>query len=120
MRNKTRTIAIISILTAVASGFAVAQSNDLKVTMAEAIKAAVSRVQPDYPSIAKQLRLEGTVEVEAHVTEGGSVDSARPVTGNAVLANAAVEATKHWKFTPFTSGGKPVTATVDLTFNFKL
>ncbi|MDP9054335.1 MAG: energy transducer TonB [Acidobacteriota bacterium] len=99
---------------------AMAQDMDLKVSRSEAMKAATSRVQPDYPVIAKQLHLEGTVEVEAHIGEDGSVESVKPVTGNAVLANAAVMATKRWKFTPFTAGGKNVKAIASLSFIFKL
>ena len=102
------------------TGNAMAQDADLKVSNSEAMKAATSRVQPDYPAIAKQLRLEGAVEVEAHIGEDGSVESVKPLTGNAVLANAAVTATKRWKFTPFTAGGKNVKAVASLTFNFKL
>jgi TonB family protein len=99
---------------------ALAQDADLRVSNSEALKAATAKVQPDYPAIAKQLHLEGAVEVEAHIAEDGSVESVRPLTGNAVLANAAVAATKRWKFTPFTAGGKNVKAVASLTFNFKL
>jgi protein TonB len=97
-----------------------AQDPGLKVSTSDALKAATAKVQPEYPAIARQLHLEGSVEVEALVSEDGSVESAKPLTGNAVLANAAVAATKHWKFTPFTSGGKTVKALVELTFNFKM
>jgi TonB family protein len=120
MNKEKRRIVILSLLMAGASGYAIAQDGDLKVSYADAMKAATSKVQPEYPSIAKQLHLEGAVEVEVHITEDGAVESVKPLTGNAVLANAAVAATKHWKFTPFTAGGKPVKATADLTFNFKL
>lgn len=107
-------------LMAFAGNLALAQDADLKVSNSEAMKAATSRVQPDYPAIAKQLHLEGAVEVEAHIGEDGSVESVKPLTGNAVLALAAVTATKRWKFTPFTAGGKNVKAVASLTFNFKL
>lgn len=111
---------VFSLVMAATAGYAVAEDADLKIPSAEAMKAATSKVQPEYPAIAKQLHLEGSVEVEAVVGEDGSVESAKPVTGNAVLANAAVAATKRWKFAPFTSGGKTVKALVDLTFNFKM
>jgi len=94
--------------------------DDIRVSNADAMKAATAKVQPEYPAVAKQLHLEGTVEVEAHIAEDGSVDSVKPVTGNAVLANAAAAALKRWKFTPFTAGGKPVKAVAPVTFNFKL
>ncbi len=120
MKNPRGRIAIFSLLIAAASGWAVAEDVGVKVSNSEAMKAATAKVQPDYPVIARQLHLEGQVEVEVHITEEGSVESAKPLTGNAVLANAAVAATKHWKFTPFMAGGKPVKATADLNFTFKL
>jgi TonB family protein len=118
--NGTRTIIYSLLIVALASGHALAQDADLKVSNSEAMKAATAKVQPEYPAIAKQLHLEGAVEVEAHINEDGSVESVKPVTGNAVLANAAVAATKRWKFTPFTSNGKTVKAVAALTFNFKM
>jgi TonB family protein len=111
---------VFSLLMMLAGGRATAQDGDLKVSSADAMKAATAKVQPAYPAIAKQLHLEGAVEVEAHINENGSVDAVKPVTGNAVLANAAVAATMNWKFTPFTAGGKAVKAVAELTFNFKL
>jgi periplasmic protein TonB len=120
LKKTSGKIIIFSLLTALASGYAIAQDTDLKVSSSDALKAATSKVQPDYPAIAKQLHLEGAVEVEAHIAEDGTVESAKPVTGNAVLANAAVAATKHWKFSPFMAGGKAVKAVASLTFNFKI
>jgi len=120
MKTTYGKIIIFSLLMASASVFALAQDSDIKVSSSDAMKAATAKVQPDYPAIAKQLHLEGAVEVEAHIAEDGSVESAKPVTGNAVLANAAVAATRHWKFAPFMAGGKAVKAVTSLTFNFKI
>lgn len=97
----------------------IARAEDLKVSRADAMKAATSKVQPEFPAIAKQLNLEGEVEVEAHVAENGSVESAKPLAGNPVLALAAVKAMKEWKFTPFTDDGKPVKAIVTIAFSFR-
>jgi len=44
----------------------------------------------------------------------------KPLTGNAVLMNAAVSAMKRWKFAPFTAEGKPVRAVADLSFKFTM
>jgi protein TonB len=102
----------------VAGGSAMAQ--EIHVTQSEAVKAAKDKVQPDYPAMAKQLHLEGAVQVQAHISESGTVDEVKPLTGNAVLMNAAVAALKKWKFTPFTADGKPTRAVADMSFNFKL
>jgi protein TonB len=121
VKNLNGKISIVfSLLMALGAGRAMAQDADLKVSGPDAMKAATTKVPPDYPVIAKQLHLEGAVEIEARIGEDGTVLSAKPLTGNAVLANAAVAATKHWKFTPFTEGGKAVKAVAPLTFNFKL
>jgi outer membrane biosynthesis protein TonB len=44
----------------------------------------------------------------------------KPLTGNAILMNAAVTALKKWKFSPFMADGKPSKAVADLSFRFKL
>ena len=115
----------IALLTAAAlalvSGHpAKAQDVSIHVSQSEAIKAAKSKVEPEYPAMAKQLHLEGAVELEAHIGENGSVEDVKPLTGNAILMNAAVSAIKKWKFTPFTADGKPSKAVADLSFRFKL
>jgi periplasmic protein TonB len=120
MKLNKRQIIFFSATMALAAGLALAQDAGMHVSTGDAMKAATSKVQPAYPSMAKQLRLEGAVEVEAHITEEGTVDAVKPLTGNAVLMGAALEAMKHWKFTPFTDGGKPVKAVAPISFTFKL
>jgi protein TonB len=97
-----------------------AQDNTVHVSQAEAIKAAKEKIEPEYPAMAKQLHLEGAVQLEAHIGENGAVEEVKPLTGNAVLMNSAVAAIKRWKFTPFMADGKPVKAVADLSFRFKL
>ncbi len=89
------------------------------VTPAEAASACVSKVSPEYPAIAKQLRLVGSVEVEANIAEDGSVESVKIVSGNPVLTKAASTAVSKWKFKPFTANGAPVKAVTKLNFDFK-
>ena len=96
------------------------EAQERKVTQAEAVKQAVAKPQPEYPSIARQLKLEGKVELEASISEEGAVEGVKILNGNAVLTNAAVSAVKRWKFQPFTDGGKPVRAVATMSFNFKL
>lgn len=99
---------------------ATAQDVSIHVSQSDAIKAAKSKVEPEYPAMAKQLHLEGAVEVEARIGENGSVEDVKPLTGNAILMNAAVTALKKWKFNPFLADGKPSKAVADLSFRFKL
>jgi len=101
------------------AGTAPAQET-VHVSQADALKAAKEKAEPEYPAMAKQLHLEGAVQLEAHISETGSVEEVKPLTGNAVLMNSAVSAMKKWKFTPFVADGKPVKAITDLSFRFKL
>jgi protein TonB len=91
-----------------------------KLSKAEAIGAVASKTAPEYPMVARQLKLEGTVEIEAMISEQGTVEEVKVVSGNPVLTKAASEAVKKWKFTPVLVGGKPVKAVAPLTINFKL
>jgi periplasmic protein TonB len=92
----------------------------VRISDAEAQKAAISKSSPDYPPMAKQMHVSGAVTVEAEVTAEGEVAKVQPVSGNALLSSAAVSAVKKWKFKPFTAEGKPAKAVVRLSFNFTL
>lgn len=59
-----------------------------------------SKVLPEYPAIARQLSLQGKVRVETTVSPDGHVTSTKVVGGNPVLASAAVDALKRWRFEP--------------------
>lgn len=58
------------------------------------------RVAPMYPELAKRMHIEGTVRVQVTVAADGSVTSAKAVSGNKMLAPAAEDAIKKWKFEP--------------------
>lgn len=96
------------------------QNAPKRLSRSEATSAIVSKTQPEYPPMARQLKLEGTVELEAIISEQGTVDDVRIVTGNPVLTKAAAQAVKKWKFTPITEGGKPTKAVAPLSLTFKL
>jgi protein TonB len=114
-----QTLVITAALALFVAGTAPAQ-DAVHVSQAEAMKAAKERSEPEYPAMAKQLHLEGAVQLEAHIAENGTVEEVKPLTGNAVLMNSAVAAIKKWRFTPFVADGKPVKAVADLSFRFKL
>jgi protein TonB len=61
---------------------------------------AKSRVQPGYPELARKMNITGTVKVEVVVAPNGVVKDARVMGGHPVLANAALDAAKKWRFEP--------------------
>jgi len=90
-----------------------------KLTRAEADSAAVSKVEPEYPAFAKQLKISGEVNLEAVVSEDGKVEKVNVLDGNPVLTKAGAEALMKWKFKPVLADGKPVKALAPVSFNFK-
>ena len=90
-----------------------------KVLGAPAMKSVISRVNPEYPPMAKQLKLEGDAQLDVVVDESGSVEKVTVVSGNPILTKAAEDAVRKWKFTPFTADGKTVKALAPVTVSFR-
>jgi len=76
-------------------------------------RAVVHRVQPTYPEIARRLSLDGLVMLRAEVAADGHVKSVTVVSGNAILAQAAIRAVREWLFAP----GAEESVPVGVTFN---
>jgi TonB family protein len=66
----------------------------------EVLRRAKSKVQPVYPELARKMNLTGTVKLEVVVAPNGSVKDAKVVGGHPVLANAALDAVRKWRFEP--------------------
>lgn len=66
----------------------------------EIIRRAKSKVQPIYPELARKMSISGTVKIEVVVAPNGTVKEARIVGGHPVLASAALDAAKKWRFDP--------------------
>lgn len=109
-------------LAAATLGLGVLRADDptVRITSDEARKAAVTRVEPAYPPLAKQMHLSGKVELDAIIDPDGNVDDVKILNGNPLLTGAASQAMKHWKFHPIQVGGKAVRAVAAFTFDFKM
>ena len=66
----------------------------------ELVRRAKSKVHPAYPELARKMNITGTVKVEVVVSPNGQVKDARVVGGHPVLASAALDAAKRWRFEP--------------------
>ena len=66
----------------------------------EILRRAKSKVQPAYPDLARKMNISGTVKIEVTVLPNGTVKDARVVGGHPVLANAALDAARKWRFEP--------------------
>lgn len=66
----------------------------------EIVRRAKSKVQPAYPELAKRMNIAGTAKIAVVVAPNGVVKDARIVGGHPVLANAALDAARKWRFEP--------------------
>jgi periplasmic protein TonB len=80
----------------------------------------VHRVHPTYPKQAKAKKIHGTVVLQAIVNKQGKVDSLQLVSGDALLAQAAAEAVKQWRYKPYSHNGEPSDFQTRVTVDFKL
>ena len=80
----------------------------------------LKRVQPTYPQQALQMRVHGSVLLQATISKTGSIASVKVLSGDAVLARAAVQAVSQWKYKPYFLNGEPVEIQTQITVNFKL
>lgn len=92
----------------------------LQVSEEELRAAAKQKVEPEYPAVARQIRLEGEVELLVGIDPAGAVEQVNVVHGNTLLVGSSIQAVKKWKFTPFQSDGASVHAVGKLKFHFQM
>jgi len=78
------------------------------------------RVEPEYPNIAITMHLSGTVQLRAIIGTDGAIQNIQVVSGNPILANAAVAAVKRWRYQPTRLGGQPVEVETLITVQFSM
>jgi TonB family protein len=78
------------------------------------------RVEPQYPADALAAHRSGDVVLEVVVQVDGSVASIRPVSGDPVLAAAASDAVRTWRYDPYRVQGRPAEFQTDVTLKFSL
>jgi protein TonB len=81
---------------------------------------AIERRTPNYPPLARQIHLSGSVSVEIMLAPDGHVETARAISGHPLLVTAAVEAARGWRFEPTLLNGTPVRVSGVIVFNFTM
>ncbi len=79
----------------------------------------IKRVQPKYPPAALAVRAQGAVQIEATINKEGNVTNLKVLSGDPVLARAALEAVRQWRYKPYYLDGDPVEIQTQITVNFK-
>jgi protein TonB len=80
----------------------------------------IRKVQPSYPPLARQARIQGQVVLQAEISKEGTIQNLQLISGHAMLAPAAIEAVKQWRYKPYLLNGEPVAVETQVIVNFSL
>ena len=80
----------------------------------------LKRIQPIYPEQARQMRVEGKVELQANISKSGSITGVKQLSGDPQLGRAATDAVRQWKYKPYFLNGEPIEIQTQITVIFKL
>ncbi len=90
--------------------------------MASDIEASqlIRKVQPAYPVIAKETRVQGVVEFTAVISKTGTIENLQLIRGHPLLVTAARDAILQWRYKPTLLNGEPVEVITNIVVNFTL
>jgi len=80
----------------------------------------IYRVQPTYPPLARQVRVQGTVELRAIISRAGTIENLVVVGGHPTLVKSAIEAVRQWRYRPYLLNSEPIEVETEITVNFVL
>ncbi|HEV2134480.1 MAG TPA: energy transducer TonB [Terracidiphilus sp.] len=80
----------------------------------------VNRFVPEYPPIAREARIEGTVVLQATISKAGTIENLHVVSGPEMLQRAAIDAVSQWRYRPYLLNGDPVEVETTVNVQFTL
>ena len=80
----------------------------------------IYRLQPAYPALARQARVQGTVVLRAIISREGTIENLQVLSGHPLLVKAAIDAVRQWRYRPYVLNGEPVEVETQVTVNFIL
>lgn len=94
--------------------------NKVRVSSGVAQGLLIRQVKPDYPALARQARIQGTVMLQATIGKDGMVQNLRVISGHPMLTAAAIAAAKQWLYKPYCLNGEPVEVDTQINVIFTL
>ena len=80
----------------------------------------IYRVQPQYPSLARQARIQGSVELRAIISKAGTIENLIVVSGHPMLTRSAIDAVRQWRYRPYLLNNETIAVETEITVNFML
>lgn len=92
-----------------------------RVQMSTDTRQALTRpVRPEYPLLARQMKVQGAVVLQVLIGKDGVIQGLRVQSGPAILADAAREAVRQWRFKPYVQDGQPVETQASVMVKFTI
>ncbi len=98
----------------------VATPQRVRVSLGVSTGLLIKKVQPNYPPLARQARIQGAVTLQAEISKEGTIQNLQLISGHPMLAPAAIEAVKQWRYRPYLLNGEPVAVETQVVVNFTL
>ncbi|HEY3441543.1 MAG TPA: energy transducer TonB [Paludibaculum sp.] len=80
----------------------------------------ISRKIPEYPALARSMRVEGKVVFQAVIGTAGTIQQLQLVSGHPLLVQAAMDAVRQWRYRPTMLNGDPIEVDTVISVSFTL
>jgi len=88
--------------------------------MSTTIPSKGTAVGDSYPMLAQQMKVQGSVVLQAIIGADGNIQDLRVIAGPSILTSAAQQAVRQWRFKPYLQNGQPVETKARITVNFTI
>jgi protein TonB len=103
-----------------AAAAGVSSAGERVVLSADTRQAVTHSVEPSYPTLAKQMKVQGSVVLQALIGKEGTIQDLQILSGPQILSSAAREAVMQWRFKPYYQSGQAVETEAKITVNFTI
>ncbi len=80
----------------------------------------IGQIKPHYPPLALQARIQGTVVLQAVIGKDGKIEELHLISGHPLLAPAAMDAVRQWRYKPYMLNDQPVAVDTQINVNFTI
>lgn len=98
----------------------IAAPQKVRVSSGVAAGNLINHPNPQYPAIARQARISGTVVLAATISKNGTIENLHVLSGHPMLTQAALDAVRQWRYKPYMLNGEPTEVETTVTVNFNL
>jgi len=92
----------------------------VRVSQGVSVGRLINKVEPVYPPLARNARVQGQVVLTAIISKDGTIQDLRVLSGHPLLVQAALDAVRQWRYKPYLLNGEPVEVETTVTVNFTL